>query len=261
MARRQQMAQWQAAQLYGEGGGGVLNGMDMRGDPNDAAGRIAAGMQFMDPEAMKQMQYILGSLNPAQSFHAVEQGDRVTAGAFDPLTGAFAGQGYGVGIDPTKQYGYDKTLEGIMAQVAGGERVARINAQPRHSAPQPRWVQDESGEFVDLTTGRRPGVKGTLPQQPQQPQAAPAGLTPQQLVDLYLGFEKNNAPSVLGGPRPENPILPHLKPLLPGGGQAPMPTPTPTGPAQAGLTQQEIDQLKALGYSDEAIAALGSAKK
>jgi hypothetical protein len=29
--------------------GGVLNGIDMRGNPNDAMGRITAGMQFMDP--------------------------------------------------------------------------------------------------------------------------------------------------------------------------------------------------------------------
>jgi hypothetical protein len=203
MARRQQEAQWRAEQLYGveksrqlsgpdqalnvagytPGGqlpatdetyreGGILNGLDMRGDRNDAFGRIAAGMQYMDPETAKQMQYMFGSLNPNMEFQTIDQGDRAFAGAFNPANGELSGQEYMYGTNPTKQYEADKTLEGILAQVMGNRDVARINASRPYAPKASQIMQGPNGEilFADPygQTVTPSGVNGLIPKQSGQ---------------------------------------------------------------------------------------------
>jgi hypothetical protein len=74
------------------------------------------------------------------------------------------------GTDPTKQYGYDKTLEGIMEQARGNVEAARINASARDRGPSaPPWqlIQDDTGENVYIAPGQTPqrtGVTGYPPQ-------------------------------------------------------------------------------------------------
>jgi hypothetical protein len=204
MARKQQLAQWQAEQLYGTeksrpvsgleqalgvagytpGGqlpaanetyreGGILNGLDMRGNQDDAIGRLLSATSYMSPEATQQIPQMLGNLNAPITQHEYNLGDRKMIGTHNPSSGEQNLQEYGVGLDPTNQYGYDKTLEGILAQVMGNKDVARINAS-RPLAPRAerkpaalRPIQTEDGiMLLDPETGEmrptgfKPPVKG-----------------------------------------------------------------------------------------------------
>ena len=199
MARERQMAQWRAEQLYGtektrplSGGeqamnvagylpggpapamderyreGGVLNGLDMRGDPNDAFARMSAGMSYMNPEAVKQIQHIIGNLNPNMSFQSINQGDRVTAGGFDPNSGEFGGQEYGAGIDPSIRYAQNAmTGREKMSQAGQNYRLGLEMSQPK-----PAQVSiGPNGEimFVDP-------YKGTVTDSGYKPRPAPAAM-------------------------------------------------------------------------------------
>jgi hypothetical protein len=255
MARQQQMAQWRAEQLYGAeqsrplggaeqalnvagytpGGsapamdetyreGGILNGIDMRGNHNDALGRIITAMQFMDPESVKQTPHVMNNLNPDMSFQTVNQGDRITAGGFDHLTGDFNGQEYGVGINPGDQYVSDNALRGIMY---GADSATQ------------REAMNQAGQ------DRRAASRNQLPERTER--GAPDLKTLMELRKQLLTYDNNPIPGMEERVRQLDAAI---GALITGRGQ--------NAPGGGGLTQREIEQLKAAGYPDEEIAALGS---
>jgi hypothetical protein len=108
------------------------NPIDLR-NPNDAFMKIAA-MKMMFPNTYSDE--MLKSFNPPMSFQQIQQGDRVTAGPFDPATGGFGGQEYGVNLSPdvARRTQADERVAGIRA---GADRyVADRNAEAKMNPDQ-----------------------------------------------------------------------------------------------------------------------------
>lgn len=121
--------------------------LDMRGDPNGSMHQLAA-IQHLVPNL--PMQAALGSLNPNMQFQNIDRGDTITAGGFDPGTGAFDSQDYAVGVNPTQRHVSDNALAGTKYASDANTRVARINAGARNARPRqaPKLIQDANGQWI-----------------------------------------------------------------------------------------------------------------
>jgi hypothetical protein len=242
MARKQQMADWQSQKMYGAEKpqpvipgmeaslpympptyreGGILNGIDLRGNPNDAYSRIAGASPYMDPEFIKQQGNILGNLNALMTFQQINQGDRITAGPFDPGSGSFNGQSYDVGVDPSIADTNAKNLEAQKIARDAQIRAAQIAASSRGGgAAQPKYdmtVNPKTGTIVYIAPNQPPFDTGIPAQSPQGQQM----LTPKDIAGMYEAFERGQGNRLPGEERPENPFFPIVQSLLPiiGAGQ------------------------------------------
>ena len=81
----------------------------LRNNPEQAFKSIAQ-MKSIVPEINETG--MLNNLNPAMSFQAIDQGNKITAGGFDPLKGVYNGQTYDVGVNPTQKLVSDNALAG-----------------------------------------------------------------------------------------------------------------------------------------------------
>jgi hypothetical protein len=196
----------------------------------------------MDPEFIKQQGDILGNLNAPMTFQQVNQGDRITAGPFDPGSGSFNGQGYDVGVDPSIADTNAKNLEAQKIARDAQIRAAQIAASSRGggAAPQPKYdmtVNPKTGTIVYIAPNQPPFDTGIPAQSPQGQQL----LAPKDIAGMYESYEKGQS-NLMPEERRENPWLPILKELLPGQRGVPM-GPGPVdffGEEQAGGNQLPI---------------------
>ena len=70
---------------------------------------------------------MVNNLSPNMTFQSVNQGDKITAGGFNPGTGDFSGQTYDVGINPTEKHVSDNALAGTKYNTDGSIKVAGIH--------------------------------------------------------------------------------------------------------------------------------------
>ncbi|MDR0648959.1 MAG: hypothetical protein LBF92_06450 [Synergistaceae bacterium] len=105
---------------------------------------------YLPEEQIKANPLLMNNLNPNMTFQAIDQGDRATAGAFDPATGGFAGQEYMYGTNPTKQYEADAKLRGDQLAADAEIRAARINA----SRPYAPKAEPKPAKLVPIPTDK-----------------------------------------------------------------------------------------------------------
>ena len=96
----------------------------LRNNPEQAFKSIAQ-MKSIVPEINETG--MLNNLNPAMSFQAIDQGNKITAGGFDPLKGVYNGQTYDVGVHPTQKLVSDNALAGTKYNTDGSIKVAGIH--------------------------------------------------------------------------------------------------------------------------------------
>jgi hypothetical protein len=281
MARRQQEADFNASRLYGTektrplngidqalnvagytpGGplpamneayrdGGLLNGMDMRGNPSDAFARISAGASFMPEEYLKQLGIVMPNLNAPVSAQEYNLGDRKLAGTLDPSTGAQNLQAFDVGLNPDVA---DTNASGLAAQKIAADaqvRAAQIGAAGRgggQAAQRPsELITGADGQYYWVDPYSQSTAPANLPQ-------APEGMSPTLpiIADLYKGFEEGRGMEMDG--RAVNPWEAMLMPLLNPQNAQQMPQPSPEAPTvpikpqDKGLFGSMISAVKSAG--------------
>ncbi len=143
--------------------------MDLRGDPNNAMGYLTA-LGLINPNAKYEeyMKYLVPNMTP----QAIDTGDKIHYGSFDPGTGNSALQGFAKGIDPAQISKQDAEMKYLGQQQKGNMDMARFNVanRPPRVAPQPRLVQDSAGQYVYISPGGSSptGVTGAMPKQQAQ---------------------------------------------------------------------------------------------
>ena len=149
-----------------------------RGSPEQAF-KIAAAIKSVVPGY--DTVGMANNLNPAMSFQAIDQGNKITAGSFDPLKGVYNGQTYDVGVNPTQKLVSDNALKGIKYNTDGSVKVAgireagettrtkmNINSRPRpEKAARIMFDADGNIIFVD-PYGRNITNSGVAGQPPVQ---------------------------------------------------------------------------------------------
>lgn len=95
-----------------------------RGSPEQAF-KIAAAIKSIVPGY--DTVGMANNLNPQMTFQSVNQGDKITAGGFNPGTGEFGGKTYDVGINPTEKHVSDNALAGTKYNTDGSIKVAGIH--------------------------------------------------------------------------------------------------------------------------------------
>jgi hypothetical protein len=207
-------------------------------------GRLLGGTPYMPPEAIQQIQYMLGNLNPNQQFQQIDRGGVITAGAFDPLNGGFDAEDYGMSMNPTKQYESDTSRyvadRGLDSARVNASRPFAPRAERKPSALRPIQTSEgimllntETGEI--MPTGHQPPAKNDGSQTlekliAEDPRADGGGLW-NWIKGLFTGSEQADLPGMPG--MPDN-----------------------TTPDKI-ITQQEFAALVSQGFSPEEIQAYG----
>jgi hypothetical protein len=227
---------------------------DFRSNPVDFMGAFQEIAPYLPKEQIQANPLLMNNLNPNMAFQAVDQGDRATAGAFDPATGGFAGQEYMYGTNPTKQHEADARLQGDQLAADAQIRAALINAQGRGGRGQAAQLvtNPDTGTLVYIAPGQEPFDTG-IPAMQQQTQS---GLTPEQIANMYMSYEKGRSSTYDGAPQPENPIWPFVQPYLSGGQPQAQQMPDAGGNPFAGrLSDDAYRKARALRKSDAEIEA------
>ncbi len=222
--------------------------MDMRGDPNNAMGYLTA-LGLINPNAKfeEYMKYTI----PNMQHQAINLGDKVVAGAFDPGTGESKMQDYNVGIDPAQISKQEAEMKYLGQQQKGNMDMARFNVanRPPRAAPQPRYdrVQDANGQYVYLAPGQAPyhtGVTGTPPkqQQAQGPSLKDMGSALGAFLDPHTGQPLPGYEGVVGEFR--NQIVKSIGGGGTSGNQPPGGAVTPNVEAQIGNMMQQTGKSR-----------------
>jgi hypothetical protein len=249
MARKQQMAEYNANQVRDRWGRvsqpQPLSGLDqalnvagytpgaqqpamertptLRTDPTAFVGAFNEIANFLPDEQIKANPQILSNLNAPMTFQQVNQGDRITAGPFDPGSGSFNGQSYDVGVDPSIADTNARNLEAQKIARDAQIRAAQINAS---RPPAPR--AEAQTKLVPMQTDQ-----GIVLLNPYTGEKIPTGLNPPakggSAADEYLnqlaGMDQGNSSS--GG------FLNWISSFFDGNGQAQAGAQIPTTPADS----------------------------
>ena len=246
MARKQADRDMVLNQLgYTTGGG-----MDVRGNPNAAFAQIA-GMQHLVPGL--DSVGLTNALFPKREFQQIDRGGQITAGSYDPSTGDFNAQDYGITMNPNTKYVSDTQRYVADQGLAGHKVTAGANveaARERNRVPvQHQQITDANGNLILLN--------------PQDGRQIPTGINvgvPQQKNDLggLANFFKINTVDETGQPIPDMEWVPGFQKNiadyisqrynLPGYGPAPA-QPAPSTPTTSNQLPTQPTE-RPMGWTD-----------